>query len=142
MPNEVGRKRRTAWLLALLLLALGAAAGVAADRLFLRDPFRPGHPGPPPPGEMARRLARDLDLSEAQSRAVEEILAERWSALGTLFERVDPEAQAIRKRGDDQIRALLDPDQRRRYDLRVAEHERRRAEARERMGRGGPMPPP
>lgn len=140
MPNEVGRKRRTAWLLALLLLALGAAFGIAADRLLLREPFRPGHPGPPPPAEMARRLTRDLDLTESQSRAVEEILAERWSALGTLFERVDPEAQAIRRRADDRIRALLDADQRRRFDARVAEHERRRAEIRERMRRGGATP--
>lgn len=142
MANEVGRKRRTAWFLALLLLVLGAAFGIAADRLLLREAFPGRHPGPPPPGEMARRLAHDLDLSEAQSRAAEEILAERWRALGTLFDRLDPEAQAIRRHADERIRELLDADQRRRYDARVAEHERRRAEARARMGRGGPMPPP
>jgi Spy/CpxP family protein refolding chaperone len=142
MPNEVGRKRRTAWLLALLLLVLGATSGVAADRLFLRGPPRAGPPGPPPPGEVARRLTRDLDLTETQSRAVEEILAGRWRALRTLFERIDPEAEAIRKQADERIRALLDPEQQRRFDARVAEHERRRAEVRERMGRGGAVPPP
>ncbi len=141
MASEVRRNRLAAWLLAVVLLALGAAAGVAADRLLLREPPRGGRVGPPPPEEMTRRLARDLDLSDAQARAVGEIVADRWRALGTLFERVDPEAETIRKQADERIRVLLDPEQQRRFDARVAEHERRRAQVRERLGRGGAAPP-
>jgi len=142
MPSETRRGRLGAWGLALLLLAIGGAAGVAGDRLLhaARHGDRP--PGPPAPEVMVERMARDLDLSGAQARGVREILDARWQALGTLFERIDPEAERIRRDADDRIRALLDPGQRARFDAQVAEHEQRRAEVRRRLGRAGPPPPP
>jgi hypothetical protein len=137
MANDGTRSRLGGWALALLLLAVGAAAGAAADRLVVG---RGRPPGPPTPEELTARLTSDLDLSEAQARGVREIVGARWSALGKLFERIDPEAEAIRRDADDRIRALLDPEQRARFDARVAEHERRRAEMRKRLGRAPPPP--
>jgi Spy/CpxP family protein refolding chaperone len=137
MANDVTRSRLGGWALALLLVAVGAAAGAAVDRLVV-DRARPR--GPPTPDEMTARLTRDLDLTETQARGVRAIVEGRWSALGKLFERIDPEAEAIRKDADDRIRALLDPEQRARFDGRVAEHEQRRAEMRKRLGRAPPGP--
>lgn len=140
MASETRRSRLAAWGLSLLLIAVGAAAGVALDRLVLsREDHAPR--GPPRPEAMAARLADDLDLDDAQARAVREILDARWKAMGAVFARMDPEAEAIRRDADARIRALLRPAQRERFDLRVAEHERRRAELRRRLG-GGPPPPP
>jgi len=133
MPRDARQKRLAAWALAIVLLALGAAAGVAADRLVLRDRPRADRPGPPSPAEIVERMAPDLDLTDAQARAVREILEERSAALATLFARVAPEAEAIRKATDDRIRALLEPAQRERFELRVAEQAQRRAEVRRRV---------
>ncbi len=139
MASEARRSRLAAWGLSLLLIAVGAAAGVALDRLALSRQDHAPH-GPPRPEEMAARLADDLDLDDAQARAVREILDARWKAMGAVFARMDPEAEAIRRDADARIRALLRPAQRERFDARVAEHARRRAELRRRLG-GGPPPP-
>jgi hypothetical protein len=135
MAAEARRERRQAWALAVLLLAIGAAAGVAADRLMLRAGRGDERRGPPGPAAMAERLTLELDLTDDQSRAVRQILDERWDALATIFARVDPEAEAIRRSANDRIRALLQPSQRERFEARVAEIERRRAEMRRRVGR-------
>jgi hypothetical protein len=135
--TELSRRRLAPFALSLLLLLVGAAVGVAVDRLAA-GPARP--PGPPTPDEMTRRLTRELSLTETQARDVRDVVQARWVALGKLFERMDPEAEAIRKDADDRIRALLDPAQRERFDAVVAEHERRRAEIRKRLGRGPPGP--
>ncbi len=137
--TDLSRRRLAPWALSVFLLAVGAAAGVALDRLAAGSP-RP--PGPPTPDEMTVRLARELSLTDAQARGVREVLDARWTALGRLFERIDPEAEAIRRDADDRIRALLDPAQRKRFEALVAENEKRRAEMRKRFGRPGPPPPP
>lgn len=135
MHAETRRRRATAWALALALLALGAATGMAADRLLLGGLRPAGRHGPPTPAETLERLRSDLGLSDAQARTIQPLLEERASALGALFARIDPEAEAIRNRTNERVRALLEPDQRARFDARVARSERRRAELRERLER-------
>jgi Spy/CpxP family protein refolding chaperone len=143
MASETRRSRLAAWGLSLFLIAVGAAAGVAADRLALSRGDRSGPPrGPPSPEAMTARMTDDLELDEAQARAVRAILEDRRKAMGAVFARVDPEAEAIRSDADARIRALLEPAQRERFDRQVAEHERRRAEVRRRLGGGPPPPPP
>ncbi len=141
MASDARRSRLAAWGLSLLLFVAGAAAGAALDRLVLSRGDRGPPRGPPAPEEMAARLTDDLDLDAAQARAVREILEARWKAMGAVFARLDPEAEAIRRDADARIRALLGPAQRERFDRRVAEHDRRRAEVRQRLG-GAPPPPP
>jgi hypothetical protein len=136
--GDLSRRRVAPWALAILLVAVGALAGAALDRLAAG---RPHPPGPPTPQELTSRMSRDLALTDAQARAVRQILDERWAALGKLFERIDPEAEAIRREADARIRALLQPEQRARFETQVAEWERRRAEMRRRLGRAPPPPP-
>lgn len=129
MVAEARRNRIVAWALAVTLVAVGAAGGVAADRL-LGDGRPRGGRGPPPPAEILERLRRDLDLTDAQADAIRPILEERRAAMVSLFARLDPEAEAIRKSADARVRAVLAPDQQTRFDARVAEGERRRQEVR------------
>ncbi len=138
MANDPSRSRAGAWALALVLVLVGAAAGAALDRLAA-GPERPR--GPPSPDEIVARLTHDLRLSDAQAGDVRRIVEQRWSALGRLFERIDPEAEAIRTDADARIRAVLDDRQRARFDAQVAEIERRRAEMKRRLGSAAPPPP-
>ncbi|HET7752620.1 MAG TPA: hypothetical protein VFK85_01815 [Anaeromyxobacteraceae bacterium] len=134
MVSEVGgRKRLAAWALAILLLAIGAVGGMAVDRLLQGDARRGPRRGPPSPEELVERMQRDLDLTTAQARAIGDVLDARQRALSTLFARVDPEAEAIRKEASSRIRAVLDPAQQARFDAQMVEVERRRAELRERF---------
>jgi hypothetical protein len=57
----------------------------------------------------------------------------------SVLERVDPELDTIRRAGDDEVRALLRPDQRPKLDALRAEFEQRRAEVRRRLR--GDKPP-
>jgi hypothetical protein len=135
MPGDARRSRLAAWALAVALFAAGVAAGVAVDRLLVTGTPRPGRPGPPTSAELVARMTRDLELTGAQAGAIRAILDERWEALSTLSARFEPEAEEIRRAADDRIRATLDPGQRERFEQRVAERERRRAEVRARLGR-------
>jgi hypothetical protein len=137
MVRDARRNRLVAWALAVVLFALGAVAGIAADRLLLGA--RPhGRPGPPSPAAVVERMTRELELTDAQARSVRGILEERWDALETLSERFEPEAEAIRRAADDRVRAVLEPAQRERFEQRVAEREKRRAELRRRAGADRP----
>ncbi|HKE16990.1 MAG TPA: hypothetical protein VKB80_19085, partial [Kofleriaceae bacterium] len=127
--------------LAALLFVSGMAAGVAADRWVAGDR---GHGGESRlsrhrPDVQARRYAERLGLDEAQERKVEEILRRTWTATRKAIEPIDPEVDAIRRRGDGDIRSLLHGDQLRRFDEMVAEQEQRRAAIRKGLDlkRGG-----
>jgi hypothetical protein len=133
MPTDARRNRVVAWGLAVLLLAIGAAGGMALDRLLLGRGDRAPERGPPGPEEILDRLRSDLELSDVQARAIGGILEERQRALSVLFSRVDPEAEGIRKEAAGRIRALLEPAQQARFDDRMRELERRRAELRRRF---------
>jgi len=137
MPRDLRRDRRVAWALAAALLGVGVAAGIAADRLLLGGP-RGGRPGPPSSAAIVERLTRDLELTDAQAREIRGILDERWERLARLSTRYEPEAAEIRRAADERIRALLEPGQRERFERRVAEREKRRAEVRARVGRDPP----
>jgi hypothetical protein len=137
MVRDARRNRLVAWALAVVLFALGAVAGIAADRLLLGARPR-GRPGPPSPAAVVERMTRELELTDAQARSVRGVLEERWDALDTLSARFEPEADAIRRAADDRVRAVLAPAQRERFEQRIAEREKRRAELRRRVGADRP----
>lgn len=135
------RRRALAWGLAAALFVSGAAAGAALDR-WLGGGER-GRSGQGRwwerrrPEALARKFKAELDLDEQQARAVEEILSRTWAGTRKALQPVEPQIDGIRRRGDDEIRALLRPDQRARFDEMVAEQERRRNA----MRRGLDQPP-
>jgi len=141
--GEPRRKRFLALGLAALLFASGAAAGIAVDRWVLHD----GRRGQPwwerrRPEALAHKYREELGLDQAQARAVEEVLRRSWAASRRAISTVEPEIDRARKRGDDEIRALLRPEQRRRFDEMTAEQERRRAAMRKSFDLPSPPHPP
>lgn len=104
-------------------LALASAAGWASGE---REGLRGGH------GSHRAALA-GLDLDQAQREAVEALFAEHRERLAALGR--DREArQAERARLIADLRAVLDPAQRERFDQRLAERQARR-EAGQRRGK-------
>jgi hypothetical protein len=129
-----GKKRGLALGLAALLFVTGVAAGVAVDRWVGEGRGSASEPRGwqrRKPDVLAAKYREELGLDDAQARAVEEILGGTWAATRKLFEPIEPRIDAIRRRGDSQIRALLRGDQIARFDEIVAKHERRRAAMRE-----------
>ena len=138
MATESARGRASALGLAALLVVIGAAGGVAFDRLVLgaRPADDDGHHhrrGPPDADQLLERYRERLDLDAAQVEAIRPILIERLRETSAVFERIDPDLDAIRRAGDDRVRALLRPEQRPGLDALRADFEKRRAEMRGRL---------
>lgn len=146
MASDTAGRRGVAIGLAALLFLIGGAGGVAFDRLVLgarpagADDGRGHRRGPPDADQILERYRERLGIDDAQARAIRPVLVKRIRETSAVLERVDPELDAIRRAGDDEVRALLRPDQRPRLDALRAEFEKRRAEMRNRL-RGDPPPP-
>ncbi len=129
------QKRGMALGLAALLFVTGVAAGVAVNRLVARD--RGGSSEGRGwrgrlPDAMAHKYKERLDLDDAQAKAVEDVLRRTWTETRETIGPVEPKIDAIRQKGDREIRALLKPEQAARFDEMVTEQQQRR----ERMRKG------
>ena len=126
------------WLLIVAVFAFGTVAGGALDRLYLS---RSGALNPPRnAGERGRgrgldQLKTDLNLTDEQSQAIKKTFDE--SRKREDFRQVMsqcPGMKEMREKHNSEIRALLNPDQQKRFDEILAE--------REKKFHGGPPPPP
>ena len=78
------------------------------------------------PEHIFDRMKHDLDLDERQSAEVRKILEETRNEYRALRSEARPRFDAIRQSARARIRALLGPEQQRRFDARVAEKDARR----------------
>jgi len=102
---------------ALLLLATFAAGSVMGGALVhwggKHEPLSRPMPGPMP--------WENLDLSEAQRKQSYEILERHRPKLDSIFNDTAPKVRAITDQIDGEIRAILNADQRNRFDRILAE---------------------
>ena len=125
--------------LALLFLlgavVAGAAIGVAGDRVL-------EHNRPRPMGRRGglERMARELNLTTAQKAAFDSILENRQTQLRQLYAPVQPQidsldaaGKVIRDSTHEQLRRVLNPDQRAKFDKMHEEAMKRGADARRRF---------
>lgn len=112
----------------------GVAIGFAADRVMTRD--RPGRHGPRSPVD---RMARDLDLNATQRAAFDSILEGRRKQMRQLFDPIRPQMDSLMKIGKvmgdtthEQLRRILTPEQRVKFDKMHAEAMKRGDDARAR----------
>jgi Spy/CpxP family protein refolding chaperone len=115
----------------LAALAAGVALGIFLDRALLLRWEGRRHGEGPPPDRVSRWLDRRLDLDDAQRAALREVLDRRRDRFQEIAMRHRPEVEALRDSTTAEIRALLRPDQREKYDRMLARRERGR-------GRRGP----
>jgi Spy/CpxP family protein refolding chaperone len=112
----------------------GVAIGFAADRVMTHD--RPGRHGLRSPVD---RMARDLDLNATQRAAFDSILEGRRKQMRQLFDPIRPQMDSLMKIGKvmgdtthEQLRRILTPDQRVKFDKMHAEAMKRGDDARAR----------
>ncbi|MBD0325564.1 MAG: hypothetical protein ICV68_03995, partial [Pyrinomonadaceae bacterium] len=69
---------------------------------------------------------RDLNLNEQQATEIRAILDQMRNELRALRQEVRPRYDVIRQNARTRIRALLNPEQQQRFDVKTAEHDARR----------------
>lgn len=108
-------------------------------RMLGPGPAGPGPGGGLPPGRLIERLDEVLDLTDDQHARVEQIFESRRKGLEAVQDEVIARAQKEQRELQDEIRKVLTPEQRQRFDKWLADAPRGR------RGRGpgmGPMGPP
>lgn len=129
--NESSATKKAAywWVFGVFVLglALGSVGGMALGR-------HPVWRGPKPPSDqdrrahMVERLNAEVKLSTDQQKRVGEILGELLAKYKAIHDQTAPQADAARQQANDEIRAILTPEQRPKYEafLRRLEEERKK----------------
>lgn len=127
----MGSRRAVVYLA--LVFFLGAALGVLgtlwATKRGLADERRVHDRSPKGALEW---LDRELKLSPAQRQQLETILDETGNSYRAIRQRTRPEYDAVRQQGREKIRAILNEQQRPRFEELVREIDAREAERRQR----------
>lgn len=112
-------------------VALGAVGHSVADRRVLgartQGPAPFLQPRPNPPRAVAR-LTSELKLAPEQQKQIGDILADMQHRYDVVHDQMNPQFAQIREQGRDQIREVLTPEQRPKFEdyLRRLEEERHR----------------
>ncbi|HEY0077232.1 MAG TPA: hypothetical protein VGB73_01190 [Pyrinomonadaceae bacterium] len=120
------------WLVIVVVFALGCVTGASLDSVYRmraadggRHEGRGG--GRRGKGDVFERMKRDLNLNEQQSTEIRAILDETRNGYRALRSEVRPRYDALRQNSRTRIRALLNPEQQKLFDAKVAEHDARDA---------------
>lgn len=128
------KSNRKALALIILVFVLGVALGAVghsiADRRVLGARTQPApflQPRPNPPRAVAR-LTTELKLTSDQQKQIGDILADTQHRYDAVHDQMNPEFQQIRDQGREQIRQVLTPEQRPKFEdyLKRLEEERHR----------------
>jgi Spy/CpxP family protein refolding chaperone len=132
MENKKPRWRTG--LIIALAFAIGYVAGVATPfslwYLGMRGGFSMGDPG-----RVANMLAKRLDLTKEQKGKVETIVTQTRKDLYDLRDEVVPKIEAVFNQARDQVAALLDEGQKKKFDRFVEERLARYRRMRQRFAR-------
>ncbi|HEX8283337.1 MAG TPA: hypothetical protein VF588_08285 [Pyrinomonadaceae bacterium] len=123
-----GATRLKLWLAVAAVFALGCVTGAFLDSAYrLRaGAAREESRGRRNPDHVFDKMRRDLDLDERQAAEARKILDESRNEYRALRSEARPRFDAIRQSARTRIRALLNPEQQKRFDARVAEKDARR----------------
>jgi hypothetical protein len=119
---------RRAYLYFILTFVLGAVLGGVGAYSCLWHYGRIQHPGDFNKARAEAHLKKELNLSDAQLKQVDQICDESSTKLSDLQKQVDPQFQAIHYETRGRIRQILDADQAKKFDeyLRQIDERRRR----------------
>ena len=109
------RSKQHALMFLLGVFLSGGAVGFTADRVVLGDRIRECEQGR---GQrsMRTRLAEELDLDDRQRAALDRISDERHRQMSALLAPVRPQMDSISEATRAQIRAMLTPEQREKFE--------------------------
>ncbi len=110
---------------------LGAALGGVLGYLSAHRTASAANPPLSEPQRRARRieqLTRDLSLTPAQSQQVDAILLQRHAEAKMIHDQTDAQIDQVHQKGRQQIREILTPDQKPKFEefLKRLDEERKR----------------
>ena len=110
---------------------LGAALGGVLGYLSAHRTASAANPPLSEPQRRARRveqLTRDLSLTPAQSQQVDAILLQRHAEAKVIHDQTDAQIDQVHQKGRQQIREILTPDQKPKFEefLKRLDEERKR----------------
>jgi hypothetical protein len=122
-----GTVKLQVWLSILVVFVLGGVTGASLDRLYLQkqNPGRTNQGGPNWRGrqQMLEDMKRDLKLSDDQVTAVRTIFEETRKEFQPKRFSECPGFKEMRQKTRERIRAVLSPEQQKRYDEITAQRE-------------------
>lgn len=130
-----GADNRKALALIILVFVLGVALGAVGHSIADRRVLGARTPGPAPflqprpnPPRAVARLTGELKLNPDQQKQIGDILADMQHRYDAVHDQMNPQFAEIREEGRNQIRQVLTPEQRPKFEdyLRRLEEERRR----------------
>jgi Spy/CpxP family protein refolding chaperone len=111
MPSTSNNRKAIA--LIVLVFVLGVALGAVGHTFFDRHVLG-ARPQTPPRG--VARLTKELNLTPDQQKQIGEILADMQHRFDALHQQMSPQFDQIREQGHDQIRQILTPEQRPKFE--------------------------
>jgi Spy/CpxP family protein refolding chaperone len=125
-------RRAVAWVLLVFVLgiALGAMGAylVAGRRVASAPPAAAGHKERR--ARFVEQLTREVNLTADQQKQLGTILTDTQAKLRALHDQITPQAEQVRQQSREQIRALLTPEQKLKFEefLRRLDEERKKKE--------------
>ena len=128
--NETPATRKAAiWVVIVFLL--GAAGGGMLGYSYAHRSVSAASAPLPEPERRARRVAElteKLGLTNDQAKQLDAIMLQRHTAVKTIRDQSDAQLEEVRQKGRDQIRAILTPEQKPKFEefLQKLDAERKR----------------
>jgi Spy/CpxP family protein refolding chaperone len=116
--NEMSATRKAAlWVGVVFLLgaALGGVIGYSYEHHLVSAASTP-LPEPARRAHRVEQLTQLLNLTSAQSQQVDAILLQRHTEVKAIHDQSDAQLDQVHKRGRDQIRAILTPEQKPKFE--------------------------
>jgi Spy/CpxP family protein refolding chaperone len=121
-----GRTRLKIWLVVMGVFALGCVTGASVDSLYRLRASGQETRTARGKEDLFESLKRDLNLDDHQATEIRAILDQTRSDYRALRAEVRPRYDALRQNARSRIRALLTPEQQRRFDAKAAERDAQR----------------
>ena len=135
MTDTPATRKAALWVGAVFLL--GAALGGVLGYLFAHRPVNAANP---PLSELERRahrveeLTKELSLTPQQAQELDGILLHWQGETKAIHDQSEAQIEAIRVKGRNEVRAILTPDQKPKFEDFLKRHDEERK-------RNGPPPP-
>jgi Spy/CpxP family protein refolding chaperone len=135
--NQPNRIKLQVWLVFLLVFGLGGLTGISLDRVYLaryaaQRPPSHGGPGRGGPRRMLERMKQDLNLTDQQAEAIHKIFEDSRKEGQSRLDAC-PGFKEARQRTQERLRAVLTPEQQKKYEEITKQRE---------AMRDAPPPPP
>ena len=127
--SEAPAARKAALWVAIVFL-LGAAAGAMIAYGYAHRSVAAANAPAPEPERRAKRVAQltgELSLSGGQAKQLDEILLQWHNEVKAIHDQSDTQIEQLRQKGRDQIRTILTPEQKPKFEefLRKLDEERK-----------------